>query len=231
VTSETTTIRGVYVVIPARGGSKGVPGKNVRTVGGIPLVVRAVTAGRRARMVDRVVVSTDDGGIASLARDAGADVIDRPLELASDVASSESVVLHALDALRAGGDDPEVTVLVQCTSPFIEPGDIDGTIERLRDTNADCAFTATRTTAFVWRDDEAGLQAVNHDPRHRPRRQDRPREYVETGAVYAMRTDGFRRARNRFFGAVTVYEVPLERALEIDEPADLERAEQLVARG
>jgi CMP-N-acetylneuraminic acid synthetase len=217
-----------YAFVPARGGSKGIPGKNVRTVGGVPLVVRAVTAARGAETVDRVLVSTDDDTIASLARDAGADVIERPADLGADDTSYEAVLVHALDALRTtDGDDPEVTVLVQCTSPFTEPADIDGTVNLLYDRAIDCAFTATRTHAFLWRESDAGVVAVNHDASSRPRRQERPVEYVETGAVYAMRTAGFRRARHRFFGEVGVFEVPPERALEIDEPDDLARAEQL----
>jgi CMP-N-acetylneuraminic acid synthetase len=219
-----------YAFVPARGGSKGIPRKNVRTVGGVPLVVRAVVAARAARTVDRVVVSTDDDTIASLAREAGADVIERPADLAADDTASEAVLVHALDALRADREaDPEVTVLVQCTSPFIDPADIDGTVSLLIDRSIDCAFTAMRTHAFLWRESEAGIVAVNHDASARPRRQERPSEFVETGAVYAMRTAGFRHAHHRFFGSIAVFEVPPERALEIDEPADLARAEQLAS--
>ncbi len=174
--------------------------------------------------MNRVVVSTDDDTIAALARDAGAEVIARPAELAADDTASESVLVHALDTLRTrGAHEPDVTVLVQCTSPFIEPADIDGTIALLHDRGADCAFTAARTHSFLWREEATGIVAVNHDASVRPRRQDRPVEFVETGAVYAMRTAGFRRAGRRFFGDLAVFEVPVERALEIDDPADLER--------
>jgi N-acylneuraminate cytidylyltransferase len=114
---------------------------------------------------------------------------------------------------------------MQCTSPFTLPEDIDGTAALVLDGGADCAFTAARTHAFLWRTGTDGATAVNHDDAHRPRRQDRVPEYVETGAVYAMRTVGFRAARHRFFGRIELFEVPSERALEIDEPADLVRAE------
>lgn len=221
-----------YAFVPARGGSKGIPGKNVRTVDGVPLVVRAVTTARAAGSVDRVVVSTDDDTIAELACGAGAEVIRRPPELAADDTASEVVLVHALDVLRAGGsDDPDVTVLVQCTSPFTESSDIDGTIALLYERDADCAFTAARTRSFLWREEPTGIVAVNHDARVRPRRQDRAVEFAETGAVYAMRTAGFRRAGHRFFGDLVVFEVPVERAFEIDDPADLELAERLVALG
>lgn len=168
-----------YAFVPARAGSKGIPGKNLRTVDGVPLVVRAVTTARGAASVDRVVVSTDDDTIAALARDAGAEVITRPPDLAADDTASESVLVHALDALRArGADDPDVTVLVQCTSPFTESADIDGTIALLYNRGADCAFTASRTHSFLWREEPTGIVAVNHDPSVRPRRQDRPTEFA-----------------------------------------------------
>src|SRR5919112_939049 len=111
-------------VIPARGGSKGVPGKNLRRVGGRSLIVRAVHACQAADAVDAVYVSTDDYEIASAATQAGANVIIRPDDIAGDTATSESAILHALQQLGAAGVEPEVLVLVQCTSPFILPADL-----------------------------------------------------------------------------------------------------------
>jgi N-acylneuraminate cytidylyltransferase len=216
----------IYAVIPARGRSKGVPGKNLRRVAGRPLVERAVDAASRAASVDLVVVSTDDPDIAEVARTAGAEIVDRPVELASDAASSESAVLHALDDLAGRGlPEPDVVVLVQCTSPFTTPDDVDGVVALVAKGEADSAFTAARTHGFLWRTGPDGAVAVNHDASVRPRRQDREPEYVETGAVYAMRTAGLRGCGHRFFGRVELFDVPPSRAVEIDEPADLTRAE------
>lgn len=86
-------------IIPARGGSQGVPGKNLRPIGGIPLVARAVRACRAAKRIDAIFVTTDDAAIAAAARAAGAEIIDRPAELAGHTASSESALLHGLDDL------------------------------------------------------------------------------------------------------------------------------------
>jgi N-acylneuraminate cytidylyltransferase len=220
----------VFVIVPARGGSKGIPGKNLRPVAGVPLVARAVVAARAAASVDRVFVSTDDVMIAHTAREAGAEVIDRPPTLAVDEASSESALLHALDWLSGQGTPlPDVTVMVQCTSPFIDPADVDATVRALEAENADCAFTAARTHAFLWRVGPNGAVAVNHDGARRARRQEREPELVETGAVYAMRTAGLLVARHRFFGKIAIAEVPPERAIEIDEPGDLARADAFAA--
>ena len=221
----------VYAVIPARGGSKGIPAKNLQLVGGRPLVVRAVEAALGASRVDRVLVSTDDDCIAEVAAAAGAEVVTRPAELGSDEASSESVLLHALDDVAGRGHpEPDVLVMVQCTSPFVIAADVDGTIASLDRDGADSAFTAAASHAFLWKPSPDGATAANHDASIRPRRQDRTPEYVETGAVYAMRTAGFRTARHRFFGRTTFHEVPRLRALEIDDLEDLALARALAAQ-
>jgi N-acylneuraminate cytidylyltransferase len=211
-----------------------VPGKNMAVVGGKPLLVRAVLALAAARRVDDVVVSTDGPDIAAAARAAGAIVVDRPARLAGDTASSESAVLDALDTWRdRDGNhrpDPELVLMVQCTSPFIAPDTVDGVVSMVLDDGRDCAFTAVRTHEFLWRRGETGAaEAINHDSAVRPRRQDRPAEYRETGAVYAMRTDGLRRTGHRFFGAVGLFEVPAQDAIEIDTAEDLELARVLAA--
>ncbi|GAA3137036.1 hypothetical protein GCM10010466_29830 [Planomonospora alba] len=206
----------VLAVIPARGGSAGVPLKNLAPVGGTPLVARAVRACVRAELIDRVVVSTDHEGIAEAARAAGAEVVDRPGELSGAEASSESAVLHALDRLAGS---PEVVLLVQCTSAFIDPADLDAAIAKVLDGDADVVFSGLETHEFLW--DAAGA-GVNHDPSFRPRRQDREPHYRETGAFYAMRAGGLREHGHRFFGRVAVQPVPSRHAVEVDTPEDLE---------
>ncbi|RZS64136.1 N-acylneuraminate cytidylyltransferase [Agromyces ramosus] len=213
-------------IIPARGGSQGLPGKNVARVGGIPLVARAVLAALAAERIGRVVVTTDDDGIAEAARHAGAEVVARPAELAGATASSESALRHALGALgldAAAGD--ELTVFIQATSPFIDPADLDAAIEWVTSGERDVVFSAAASHVFLWRDDAvAGASGVNHDAAHRPRRQDREPEYAETGAFYVFRTAGFLAAGHRFFGRVGIRPVPADHAIEIDDAADLERA-------
>jgi N-acylneuraminate cytidylyltransferase len=230
--SAQSSVRGdVVVVIPARGGSKGIPGKNLRPVGGVPLVVRAVRSALAAPPVTTVVVSTDDDAIASAAREAGARVVERPAEISGDTASSESAVLHALDVLQRGGSAPGVVVLVQATSPIIDPLDLAVAIESVRSGDADVVFSATPTHAFLWRDGGGadGMVGVNHDRSNRPRRQDRDPEYRETGAFYVMAASGFRAAGHRFFGRVAIQVVPEHHAFEIDVPADLELARAVAA--
>ena len=217
----------VVAVIPARGGSKGVPGKNLAAVGGVPLVVRAVRACLAATRLTAVVVSTDDQSIADASRQAGAVVVTRPPEISGDTAGSEEAVAHALDVLYGSRvDRVDVVVLVQCTSPFTTPTEIDEVVQAVL-SGADSAFTAARFHGFLWRPEPDGAVAVNHHHKRRARRQERPVELLETGAAYAMRGAGFLAKQRRFFGTIQAVETPAERVLEIDEPGDLERARML----
>ncbi|MEV6005355.1 acylneuraminate cytidylyltransferase [Streptomyces sp. NPDC051976] len=217
----------VLAVIPARGGSKGVPGKNLAPVGGIPLVARAIRACTGAHRVSAVVVSTDDPAIAEVARSAGAEVVLRPVAIAGDTATSEAAVLHAMDAHAAmTGTGADVVLLVQCTSPFLTAAEIDDVVAAVTEGGADTAHTVTPFHGFVWRDEDSGY-GVNHDKATRPRRQDRPQDLLETGAAYAMRADGFRAAGHRFFGRTALVRTDPARVLEIDDPADLARARAL----
>jgi CMP-N-acetylneuraminic acid synthetase len=224
--------RSAIAIIPARGGSKGIPRKNLCSLGGKPLVAHSIDAARRTRVVERVVVSTDDPEIAAVAARYGADVVWRPAALSDDTASSESALVHALEHVRAQeGYAPDLTVFLQCTTPLIVPDDIDGAVQLLHEQQADVAFAVTPTHAFIWqRGTDGAAVPVNHDPGVRLRRQELPGQYLETGALFVMRTAGFLACRRRFFGRIVMFEVPLERAVEIDEPIALVVAEALHAR-
>lgn len=214
----------VVAVIPARGGSKGVPRKNLRRVGGVPLLARAIESARAAALIDRVVVSTDDHEIAAVAREWGAEVVDRPAELSGDTASSESALLHALDVLAQAGVATRVLVFLQATSPFLDPDDLDDAIGRVLAGRESSVFAAVASWGFLWRHGPDGMSGVNHDPAARPRRQDREPEYLETGAFYVLDAAGFRAAGHRFFGRTGVALVDERHALEIDTEEQLQLA-------
>ncbi|MFJ7626259.1 cytidylyltransferase domain-containing protein [Streptomyces sp. NPDC097595] len=229
----------VLAVIPARGGSKGVPAKNLARVGGVPLVARAVRACLASGEVTDVVVTTDAPAVAEAARAAAEALgesgrlhcVQRPEEIAGDTATSEAAVLHALDAYEAlRGRTADVVLLVQCTSPFVTREDIDGVAAAVAHEGADTALTVAPFHGFLWRDGTAVEDhnyGVNHDKRVRPRRQDRPEDLLETGAAYAMDAAGFRTHRHRFFGHTALVRTDPARVLEIDDPHDLARARAL----
>jgi YrbI family 3-deoxy-D-manno-octulosonate 8-phosphate phosphatase len=219
-------------VIPARGGSKGVPGKNLMRIGGVSLVARAVRACRAATAVDAVYVSTDDADIARAALAAGAGVISRPAELAGDTASSEAALEHALGYLDWVDVATDILVFVQCTSPFLDPRDLDRAVRIVVDGDADSVFAGVETYDFLWRGVPGRgpvdlVEGQNHDRSHRPRRQERNPDYRETGAFYVMDGPGFRAARHRFFGRTAVVGVPALTAIEIDTLDDVALAAAL----
>jgi len=222
-------------VIPARGGSVGIPHKNLKRVGGVPLIVRAIIAAQGAG-ISRVVVTTDDPEIEAVALRNGADVVRRPTVLATGTASSEAAVLHALDAIAAGDRDawvspheaapadsmiPQVVVFMQATSPFIRSCDVAEAVSRVRTGEADCVFSAVPTHAFQWGLDDEQIVPIGHSGSERKMRQELPPRWQETGGFYVMNHDGFRAAGHRFFGRLAVQEVPEETHFEIDTPTDL----------
>lgn len=217
-------------IIPARGGSKGIPHKNIQLLAGKPLLAWSIEAAFESRYVQRVIVSTDDPVIADMAKKHKAEVVFRPPEISGDTASSESALLHVLDTLLAtDGYEPDFIVFLQCTSPLTGAEDIDGTIEKLITAQADSTFAVVPFHFFLWRQDEdSNASEVNHDKRERLMRQQRQSEFIETGAVYVMKSAGFRTAKHRFFGKTAMYVMPEERRWEIDAPIDLLVAEVLM---
>ncbi len=213
-------------IIPARGGSKGIAGKNTRIVAGKPLIGWTIEAARSAKLVNQVLVSTDDDLIAKVALEFGARVVMRPPELSGDTASSESALLHALDWLEKEDSElPDVIAFLQCTSPLTISDDVDGTLCSLFSNEADTALAVCDFHYFIWECGNNGeFQGINHDKSIRLLRQERKPQYRETGAVYAMRTDGFLLNKHRFFGKTSFYVIPSKRVLEIDEPQDLDLA-------
>ena len=220
-------------IIPARGGSEGIPRKNVHLLAGKPLIAHTIGTATQASSVNRVVVSTDDDEIATISRQWGAEVVSRPAGISTYAASSELALLHTLEYLdKTEGYNPDLVVFLQCTSPLTLAEDIDGTVQVLFDQEADSSVAVTPFHYFLWRRDVNGNAiGVNHDKRVRPLRQERDLQYLETGAVYVMRTKGFKEAGHRFFGKTAMYVMPPERCLEIDDPIDLRIAEVLMTEG
>jgi CMP-N-acetylneuraminic acid synthetase len=220
----------VLCIIPARGGSKGIPYKNIISIAGQPLLSWTIEVALGSKNINRTIVSTDDVEIAGVAREYGAEVVMRPDEISGDLASSEDALLHVIESLqRDEGYVAELVVFMQCTSPLTRSEDLDKAIQLLLQTGSDVVFSAAQSHAFLWRIDEKGLAiGVNHGINHRPMRQQKPPEYQETGAFYVFRASGFRTHCHRFFGKIMLYEMPPERSMDIDEPWEVPIAELLM---
>jgi CMP-N,N'-diacetyllegionaminic acid synthase len=213
----------VLALITARGGSKGLPRKNVLLAGGKPLLAWTVDAAISAECVDRVVLSSDDHEIMDAARSAGCDVpFCRPAHLASDVATSIDVVLHALNQLPGY----EYVVLLQPTSPLRTAADIDAAFELMIESGApSCVSVCDVDQSPYWMYKMAAgnkLERLLSEVDRVTRRQDLPPMYVLNGAIYIAHIDWLR-ANKSFVGVETVaYLMPKKRSLDIDTAQDFE---------
>lgn len=218
-------------VIPARGGSRSIPDKNIHPLLGRPLLAYTVEAALGAEVAERVVVSTDSPRIAAVARELGAEVLERPAEISGDTASTESALLHALDVLATGGFAPAFVLTLQPTSPLRSAGSVRRFVaayEAVAD-RFDAMLSVTEDRAFKWvrGGDESLSPLFPGSPR---RRQDRSPLYSEDSALYISRVEALR-ATGSIFGRSAAGFVldPLE-AVDVNEPADLAWAEFLLRR-
>jgi len=220
----------IVAIIPARGGSKGIPGKNLRSVGGQPLIAWSIQHALQTPRISRVIVSTDSPDIATVARAYGAEVIVRPDEISGDTASSESCLVHALDVMKAhDGAEPDLVVFLQPTSPMREADETTRAIDTLEGAGADSLFSASRVEGFIWRVERDGtLRSFSYNHLSRPRRQDAPEDLVENGSIYIFKPSVLRQFNNRLGGTIAVHRMSAIHSLQIDEPADLELVDSLM---
>lgn len=217
-------------IIPARGGSKGIPRKNLADLCGKPLLAYTIEDAVAAPEVEAVFVSTDCAEIAAVATQFGAAVIHRPAELSGDTASSESALLHALDAIRDQHDgDPDLVVFLQATSPLRPLGAVSDAIQTLVREAADSLFSASPLHGFVWQIEDGTPHPLGYDYDHRPRRQEAPRQVEENGSIYVLRPWVLRSKGNRLGGKMAVFLMDALFAAQVDQPEDLERVARLMA--
>lgn len=215
-------------VIPARGGSRGIPNKNLIDVAGRPLISWSIDAVAKARFPLRVLVTTDSATISDVARAAGAEIVERPAALALDTSATEPALLHALNFIDAGDDD--VVILLQPTSPIRLEGTLDAALEYFHSSGCDSLVGVVEESPFLWQgplDDARADYAVQD----RPRRQDFTAEqlrYRETGSVYVCRVGGLRKFSNRLHGRIALYVMDSLEGVDIDTPSDLHLARAVV---
>lgn len=202
----------ILALVPARGGSKGIPRKNLRPIAGKPLMVWSIEAAKQAKLVDAVAVSTEDIEIARVAREAGAEVIERPACLATDEASTLAVLQHAVEAKP----EYDTIVLLQATSPVREAGLIDRCIEQFRAANAD-----SLATGFQCKYAEYG--------RNELRRQDMEGFFYDDGNIYVMRVDLLRKG-DRYGTRIERVFLDKKQNIDIDDEFDFWLAGQVLQR-
>lgn len=222
----------VVTIIPARGGSKGIPRKNVRLLCGKPLIAYTIEAARSSKLIDRVVVSTEDEEIAEVSKRYGAEVIRRPLELARDDSPSLLVYQHVIRHLEKTEDyRPEIIVILQPTSPLRIVEDIDRAVEGFVKAKYDSIVSVCEVEHPPhWMYTLAGnrLKPVIKDQENVTQRQDAPKVYRLNGAVYVTSREIIMK-ENRLLGRNTrAHIMPLERSIDIDTELDFKLADLLM---
>lgn len=223
----------VLGIVPARGGSKGIPGKNVRPLGGKPLLVHTAEAALAARLLSRVVLTTDDERIAEVGRACGLEVpFLRPAELAMDDTPTLPVLQHVVAELEKTGDRFGAVCLLQPTSPFRRAGDIDGCIELLESAGLDTVVSVLPVPPehnphwVYFRDDDGLLRLATGEDQPIPRRQELPPAFHRDGSVYVTRRNVLMEG-NSLYGKRLGGFLADSRSVNLDTPADWERAERL----
>jgi CMP-N,N'-diacetyllegionaminic acid synthase len=225
----------VIAVVPARGGSKGIPRKNVAPLGGRPLLAWSIETALGVRYIDRTIVSTDDQAIDEVARRAGAEVYRRPDDLATDAALVADALRDLIHTLRDEGESAGIVVLLEPTCPFRSTKDVSACIEMLVTGDKDSVATfreAELNPHRAWT--IANGTPASFIPGADPwlPRQQLPSAYQLNGAVYCFRAEGLQPGEaGLLFGDTGAIIMPEDRSVDIDSPADLLIAEQLLADG
>jgi CMP-N-acetylneuraminic acid synthetase len=227
--------RAVLGIVPARSGSKGVPGKNTRLLHGRPLIEYTARAAFAAGVLDRVILTTDSADIAEVGRRVGLEVpFVRPAELSQDDTPMAPVLRHALDRLAADGWTPDIVVLLQPTSPLRRPEHIVDAVEMLKRTPATSVVSVVElprhlSPDYVMRIEDGVLKPFLADGLRITRRQDARQAYVRDGTVYVFRTGTLERFGDIYGNDCRPLVIPADQSLSIDSPADWREAERMLA--
>ena len=219
----------VVAIIPARGGSKGIPKKNIIDFLGKPLLAWSIEDARNSRLIDAVYVSTDDKEIGEVAERYGAEVIWRPKGISTDFSPSEEALKHAINEIsKKYSRTIDYVVFLQATSPLRETSDIDSAIEKILAQDADSLFSAADIGDFlIWRKRGDEFQSVNYDYKHRGMRKDFGKQFVENGSIYIFKPKTLFEYNNRLGGKITISEIELWKSFEVDDQESLEFCKKL----
>ena len=220
----------IVAIIPARGGSKGIPRKNILPLFDKPLITWTIEQALAVPGL-RVIVSTEDDEIAEVAASSGAEVMRRPPELALDTTPSEPVIEHVIGELTARGERPDAVMFLQATSPVRLPGTLARAVAEFDASGADSLVAVVPESPFLWNFTHPAT--ADYDFTHRPRRQDIPadqKKYRENGSLYLTRTEVYARDHNRLGGHIELFVLDEVEAVDVDTHSDFIRAEAALRR-
>ena len=219
----------IVAIIPARGGSKGLPNKNIIDFCGKPLIAWTIEQCLSSKYISDVWVSSDSQEILSVSEKYGAKTINRPSDISGDLASSESVLRHAIEVIPRN-DNIDLVFAPQVTSPLRETKDINNAIELFQKEKYDSMFSSCiAEDLFFWERSKSGeLQSVNYDYLNRKRRQDVQEQVIENGSFYVFRPEILQKNNNRFGGKIGHFKMDFWKMFEIDNLEDLKMCRVLM---
>ena len=208
----------IISIIPARGGSKSIPKKNLVDFLGSPLISKTIDQSLNSKHVHRTIISTDDSETEEISKKYGGEVIKRPKNISGDNATTESALIHVLDTLKNTEDYmPDIVILLQATSPLRKENDIDSAVKLFINEKADSLISGSKFEDFLfWEKRNESWNPVNYNPDNRMRRQDRNPQFVENGSIYMFKPEILYKFNNRIGGKMVMFEMEFWQTWEID---------------
>ncbi len=220
----------IVAIVLARGGSKGIPGKNTIDFCGKPLIVWTIEQLQQVRAIHSIWVSSDSQDILSISRDCGVETIRRPDDISGNTATSESGWLHALEIIESKVGVVDIVIAPQVTSPLRGPEDVERGLRDFQEQKCDSMFSCSLVgDLYFWEKMSDGtLRSVNYDYKNRKRRQDIPRQYNENGSFYLFKPEVLRQYNNRLGGKIGMTEMEFWKMFQINSMEDLKMCEALM---
>ena len=219
----------ILAIIPARGGSKGIPLKNIKKLNGKPLIYHAIHSCQASKNINRIIVSTDDRKISKYAASLGAEIIHRPKKISGNSSEVESAMMHTLKKLEKQKYFPDIVTLIQPTSPLRTFSDIDKAFTIFYHGHYDSVLSGHISKYFLWKKKNSKIIPFNYSPNKRPTRQEMKSDLIiENGAIYITKYSKIKKSKCRVSGKIGVYLMPEELSIDINNFVDFTTSEQIM---
>ena len=219
----------IMAIIPARGGSKGIPLKNLKLLNGKPLIDYSINSSIKSKFITRTIVSSDHAKILKKAEKLGAEIIKRPKNLSTDSSQLEPVIDHCLNYLkRKENYIPNIIILLQNTSPLRTKKHIDDALSIFLDSNFDSMISCYSSHYFLWNLKKNILIPQNYNPKNRPNRQQMNNQFIENGAIYITKYNAFKKSHCRISGRIGLFKMQQKVSIDIDTKYDLLQANKFL---
>ena len=219
----------IMAIIPARGGSKGIPLKNLKLLNGKPLIEYSINASRKSKFITRTIVSSDHPKILKTSEKLGAGIIKRPNNLSNDSSQLEPVIEHCLNHLKQKENYvPDIIILLQNTSPLRTKKHIDDALSDFLDSKFDSMMSCYSSHYFLWTLQKNILIPKNHNPKNRSNRQQMNNQFIENGAIYITRYTAFKKSHCRISGKIGLFKMTQKTSIDIDTKFDIFEANKMI---